>query len=1019
MDEIVSRTVYNIKHKNYRGMSMGSNNLDAIIGKRESVFGKVSPLISALIVLLIQLPAVLFCDTKSQISGKVSDTQSKEMLIGANVILKGTSIGTVTDVDGKFIIRDVLPGEYTIHVSYIGYESNDVVVEVADGKNITRDFELKPVGVQGKEVVVTAQAQGQKGAINQQINALQIKNVVSAARIQELPDANAAESVGRLPGVSLTRSGGEATGVVVRGLEPKYNEILIDGVEMAGTNDNDRSTNLSMISSNSLSGIEVYKTLTPDMDAAVLGGVVNFQIREAETSPTSVPTFHFLTQAGYNDLVSSYGNYKFVGTVEDRYMDDRLGIFAQAIAEKVNRTDDEMGGSFDIQNGTSLTGLHPTILNTLTLSFVPREQKRYDGTLVLDYNVPDGKIDLMNFFSNGTKTTQSLGQTYQLNSNGITFNDSYTQNKLNTVTNLLTYKQTLFSVTMDAKFSHSFSENNTPYSWTMDFWQNAANTGGIPKTLSPIAIAQQGAALINTNQMFFDAFNTSNSYSKQQDFTGSIDFEKSVDFSDMITTTFKAGGDYKHTYRWHSEGDGRDGLYYAAGQGSRAAIIEMFPWMAMEPYNLNPNGSEQLPIAVFQDPHFNYGKFLSGQYTMGPGTKISLIDQAINASIDTSQKVNWSEKYKPDNLDLIKNNYHGDEGRGAGYVMATVNIGPQITFIPGVRFQELTTSYSAPRIYNPSFPYAYPVPYPHQDTTISEYHGYWLPDVSLRYKPLSWFDVRLAYTNTLSYPDFTQLTPFIQIGANSITWHNFALSPAKSQNFDATISAYDNSIGLLSAGGFLKRIDGLIFGTGNRYPGKDWSAFPGVPANYPGLSAFSISYSINDPYRTDVWGIEGEWQTHFWYLPNPLNGLVLNVNLTHIFSGAKYPYTYNYQVGYPPKVVYVDTFYTDRLYQQPNDIGNLSVGYDYKDFSCVVSMIYQSDVFNSNDFWPELRVTKSVYRRWDISAKQGLPWLGLEVFFDINDLNKESDVYIIQGPGFPQSTQDYGMTADLGMRWKL
>ncbi|HTR80168.1 MAG TPA: carboxypeptidase-like regulatory domain-containing protein, partial [Bacteroidota bacterium] len=81
---------------------MGSNNLDAIIGKRESVFGKVSPLISALIVLLIQLPAVLFCDTKSQISGKVSDTQSKEMLIGANVILKGTSIGTVTDVDGKF-----------------------------------------------------------------------------------------------------------------------------------------------------------------------------------------------------------------------------------------------------------------------------------------------------------------------------------------------------------------------------------------------------------------------------------------------------------------------------------------------------------------------------------------------------------------------------------------------------------------------------------------------------------------------------------------------------------------------------------------------------------------------------------------------------------------------------------------------------------------------------------------------------------------------------------------------------
>jgi outer membrane receptor protein involved in Fe transport len=133
-----------------------------------------------------------------------------------------------------------------------------------------------------EEVEVTAQARGQLSAINEQLSANEIKNVVSKDRIRELPDANAAESVARLPGVSIVRYGGEGAKVVIRGLSPKYNKIMVDGVQMAATGSGDRSVNMSMISSYSLEGIEVIKSPTANMDANQVGGAVNFKMKTAE-----------------------------------------------------------------------------------------------------------------------------------------------------------------------------------------------------------------------------------------------------------------------------------------------------------------------------------------------------------------------------------------------------------------------------------------------------------------------------------------------------------------------------------------------------------------------------------------------------------------------------------------------------------------------------------------------------------------------------------------------------------------
>jgi len=350
--------------------------------------------------------------------------------------------------------------------------------------------------------------------------------------------------------------------------------------------------------------------------------------------------------------------------------------------------------------------------------------------------------------------------------------------------------------------------------------------------------------------------------------------------------------------------------------------------------------------------------------------------------------------------------------------MGTFHIGQSVTIMTGVRYQNLKTTYKANRFYNASASNPYPNELPHIDTTVTKTHGYWLPAVNIKYNPLPWLSLRGAYTNTLAYTNFRAIIPIINVFTGRVTWNNVDLKPIQSENFDLQLSVYNNELGLFTFGGFLKRIDDFVF----------WqSGYINDPADYPGLQyktlntkGYSIGTYYNNPHQVELWGIESDWQTHFWYLPGPLSGLVLNVNYTHVFSEAKYPHTIVGNSGFPFfQPIYNDTTYTDRLINQPDDIINVSLGYDYKGFSILFSMIYQSAIFNSTNYWDALRTDKAEYLRWDIVARQKLPWYNIEMFLNLNNLNGENDTFIVRGNSFPQSESAYGLTAEFGFRMKI
>ncbi len=272
------------------------------------------------------------------VSGKVVDQSTSEELIGATVLLKGTNNGTVTDLNGNFRLTNLPNGLVDLEVRYIGYETATEQVDLSAGNISDLIVKLNLVGVIGEDIIITAQAEGQIAAINKQLASNTIENVVSAKKIQEVPDANAAESLGRLPGVSILRSGGEGSKVVIRGLAPKFNKVQVEGVKMAATGSDDRSSDLSMISPYMLEAIEVSKAAMADKEADALGGNINFVMREAPEGKK----LDVLLQTGFNQLNSDFNNQKFVLGGSNRFFNDKLGVFAQIDLERRARSSDDL-----------------------------------------------------------------------------------------------------------------------------------------------------------------------------------------------------------------------------------------------------------------------------------------------------------------------------------------------------------------------------------------------------------------------------------------------------------------------------------------------------------------------------------------------------------------------------------------------------------------------------------------------------------------------------------------------------
>lgn len=980
------------------------------------------------------------------LKGRVFDKDTKDALPGATVLVRGTSIGASTDLNGGFTVYNAPSGRQTIVVTYVGYRSTSEEVNITDNQTLVKDFYLEATAVQGKVVVVTAQAQGQIQAINQQLASNKIASVVSEAKIQELPDFNAAQALSRLPGISVTQSSGEANKVVIRGLAPQYNEVAVGGITLASTGSsqigatslpgltsgrvtNDRSVDLTMVTPYMIKSIEVYKSLTPDMEANAIGGYVNMDLREA---PSGIHG-DMLWQSGYTQKSNTYGNYRAVASLSNRFFNDLLGVYVLGNAEQYDRSADNMSATYVIASAQYInpSGYHPVRVTGVTLNRHIETRRRFGGNVILDYRLPSGSIKSVNLFSRLNSNYNDYNTTLNYGSTNYALNFSYRAGNGNTdvAVNSLEWTNDFGFMSIDIKAANTYSRNHLPLSPYYTFFQNngishqhsvTGDTNIVPEDLTHfVNYGPDSTTVLDQVSLF-----SSDYHENDQVYKG--DFKIPLNFGSAVSGYFKFGGEYRYNFHNNSQS-----TPYIQLRGT-SNINNLIRDSLLAHYgNLTFNGTtRQLEGSNFTSTDSKlYDAFLNDKF----GAMYWIVDPSILNSMVNYFQANSAAFIDPNDptgggwydgpYQQLPNDYKFIDKYYAAYLMSELDFGPDFMVVGGARYEADKGLYFVHNMQDERNPLTQP-DFPR--TTYPQNH-YWLPMVQAKYDLADWADVRYSYTQTLARPDYTQLSPhfYVSSGGGTVYAGNPNLKPAQAYNHDVMLTFHSNSIGLVSIGGFYKEVNHFTFATSYHLHSKAFYDAHGI-TGLDSLNSFvplqpnddaTLYTFLNSPYRAYVRGIETDFETRFWYLPGLLNGIVFGINYTHIWSKATYPYFDEVPSG--RTTIFIDSSRTGRLLYQPNDILNSYIGYDYSGFSARLSFVFQGNSVTNVGAYPEQDGFSKDYFRIDVSARQQLPWKGLELYLDANNLNSESNISIENAIGGFTNQQYYGLTADLGIRYTL
>lgn len=225
------------------------------------------------------------------LSGTVTDRQTGEPLPGASIELTGAAKGSagkkeihlLAGLNGSFLVRHIAAGHYEISVKFVGFERYTEEMDLSDGTPKTLQ-----IGLESKKNELTAISivGGPKGTDRASQLADRradiVQNSLSARSIEISPDLSVANTAQRVSGVSLERSSnGEGQYIIVRGMEKRYIYTLVNGVKIPSPDNKNRYVPLDIFPADMLDRLEIFKSLTPNMEGDAIGGAVNMVMKDA------------------------------------------------------------------------------------------------------------------------------------------------------------------------------------------------------------------------------------------------------------------------------------------------------------------------------------------------------------------------------------------------------------------------------------------------------------------------------------------------------------------------------------------------------------------------------------------------------------------------------------------------------------------------------------------------------------------------------------------------------------------
>jgi outer membrane receptor for ferrienterochelin and colicin len=228
---------------------------------------------------LVLLPALLSAQTGGRIVGKVIEAGSGHPIAGARIMVSGTTLITTSRVDGRYLLTDVPAGTVMIRVAMIGYTPKAISdIRVGAGEVTAQDVILSAQATVLEEVVVNAAAE--QGSVNSALETQQqsgaIVNAISAEEMRRSPDGDAATALQRMSGATIQ----DGKYLNMRGLGDRYTQASLNGARIPSPEPERKVVPLDLFPSALLSEITTTKTFTPDQAGDFSGGAVNIKTRE-------------------------------------------------------------------------------------------------------------------------------------------------------------------------------------------------------------------------------------------------------------------------------------------------------------------------------------------------------------------------------------------------------------------------------------------------------------------------------------------------------------------------------------------------------------------------------------------------------------------------------------------------------------------------------------------------------------------------------------------------------------------
>ena len=807
-------------------------------------------------------------------------------------------------------------------------------------------------------VEVRPQLESQTRAVDLKRSSDAIQDAVSSDAMGVYPDKNVAESLQRLPGVSVTRDQGEGRFVVVRGLDANLNSVSIDGVAVGTPEDSSRAAPLDVIPSDSTERLRVVKSPTPDMPGDAIGGAI--LVESASAFDRDGRSLRGKIEASHQEL-SGHTSPKAAFNYSEVFADTfgvALGVNYQNRKFESDNTEVEYdtfdGGSDDDLFATSLQHRKYEIERkrigaNLNFDWRPSEDSQYYlRTLYSQFD--DAETRQRTIFNFGDGDVTALGnhkyRVDDLPADAIQKRMRYRTKKENTFAASLGGENRLTNAVVDYKVGYTRTEERVNDEMEARFEYNGDDlaatvdqNSGIPRyTLSD-------ASWMDNGNYDFDRFVLSPKRVDDKEHSAQINVRFDGDNS-----SYKFG----LLGRWRDRDVDTDENELRVGPD-----VALSDWTTSSP----DHRGGSLGQGMSSDAMRRYWAQFGSQYSARP--------QDVGANAMTS----------------LEEDYTASEDIFATYAMGTWDIG-NLRVIGGVRVENTQFQATGNRVDVAANGRSYTV----TPLTADRSYTNVLPGLHLRYDAGSDWVLRAAANKTVSRPSFGDIAPRIGYnrGDEEVRLGNPELDPYESKNLDLSLERYIGSTGILSLGLFHKSIDGYIVNT--------------VSDSDPEYPGFEVTRVINGD-TAKVYGAEFNWQQQLSFLPAGWDGLLVGASGTWLET--------DFDPGLDGRA---DEDFT--LPRASKHVYSAHLGYEKEGFSTRLAAVYRSEYLDTLGTSRAYDLFVAPNTQLDFSLDYKIT-ANVSVYFEAqNLLDKPLELY--QGVrSRTLQNEEYGRTYALGLKVAL